>query len=277
VRSDGAEPTAHASVPAVGEAAHVPPVRSTRRHVPLRSTCAQPHACPRPVRMQVLGQVRYFAGMSEAELDDIDHRMVSLSWGEGDPLYRAGEPADHLYVLAAGRVKISQPMADGTAVITDLLTPGDLFGTLSNLGEPTYPETAEALTTACALRIDPVAFRAVLTEHPQVALRVLDDVAARLARARSAAGDRATGSVAQRVAATLLRLADKLGQERAGDGGTLLQLPLSRADLAGMTASTPESVSRVMSRLRKDGVIDSGRRWTAILDRERLDRVAAGN
>ncbi|TRW45601.1 Crp/Fnr family transcriptional regulator [Georgenia yuyongxinii] len=276
VGSDQPGTTAHAAVRGADKTADAPAVRPARRHIPLRSTCAQPHACPRPVRMQVLGQVEYFAGLSETELDDVDRRMVSLSWGEGDPLYRAGEPADHLYVLAAGRVKVSQPTADGTAVITDLLTPGDLFGTLSTLGEPTYSETAEALTTACALRIDPAAFRSVLTQHPQVALRVLDDVAARLARARSAVGDRVTGSVAQRVAVTLLRLADKLGQERAGDGGTLLQLPLSRADLAGMTASTPESVSRVMSRLRKDGVIESGRRWTAILDRERLARVAAG-
>ena len=117
----------------------------------------------------------------------------------------------------------------------------------------------------------------MLTEHPTVALRVLDDVAARLALARSDLGRHSTDTVAQRVAATLLRLADKLGQERADDGGTLLQIPLSRADLAGMTGSTPESVSRVMSQLRKNQVIDSGRRWTAVLDRDRLTDVAAGS
>ncbi|KAE8764088.1 Crp/Fnr family transcriptional regulator [Georgenia thermotolerans] len=252
------------------------PRTTARRRAPLRATCAQPHACPRPVRMRVLSQVGYFAGLTEAELADIDRRMVALSWAEDDPLYRAGEPADHLYVLAAGRVKITQPTATGAELITDLLAPGDLFGALSTLGEPTYPESAVALTTTCALRIDPGAFRAVLTAHPQVALRVLDDVAARLARARSDAGRVASGSVAQRLAATLLRLATKLGQERAGDGTTLLQLPLTRADLAAMTASTPESVSRLMSRWRAEGVIDSGRRWTAIRDRERLEEIAAG-
>lgn len=248
---------------------------ATRRRVPLRSTCAQPHDCPRPVRMTVLRQVPYFAGLAEDELADIDRRMVSLSWGEGDPLYEAGAPADHLYVLAAGRVRVTQPTPGGQDVLTDILTPGDLFGALSTLGQPEYPESAEAMTTSCALRIDPAAFRSVLTEHPQVALRVLDDVAARLARARSDVGRISTGSVAQRLATTLLRLAATLGQDRAG-GGTLLQVPLSRADLAGMTGSTPESVSRVMSRWRAEGVIDSGRRWTAILDRERLQAVAAG-
>jgi len=249
---------------------------STRRLIPLRATCAEPHQCPAPVRMRVLGHVPLFAGLSVPELSAIDARMVSLSWAAGDVLFTAGAPADHLYVLASGRVKVSRPTAGGREIVVDLLTPGDLFGTLTTLGEPTYPETTQALTTTCALRIDPTAFRAVLTEHPQVALRALDDVAARLARARSDLGHHSTDTVAQRVAATLLRLADKLGQERAGDGGTLLQIPLSRADLAGMTSSTPESVSRVMSQLRKDRTIDSGRRWTAVLDRPRLVEVAAG-
>lgn len=247
---------------------------AARRRTPLRSTCAQPHHCPFPVRMRVLSRVPWLADLDEDQLAAVDARLVSLSWGEGDPLYLAGDPAEHLYVLASGRVKVAHPMADGGEVITDLLVPGDLFGTLSTLGDPTYPETASALTTACALRMDVAAFRAILDDHPAVALRVLDDVAGRLAATRSDAARSASGTVEQRVASTLLRLADKLGMDRH-DGGTLLQLPLTRADLAAMTGSTPESVSRVMSRLRRDGIVDSGRRWTAVVDRERLEALTA--
>jgi len=224
--------------------------------------------------MQVLGRVPFFAGLSPQQLDGIDRRMVSLSWAAGDPLFAAGESADHLYLLAAGQVKLSQPTPNGQDVVVDLLTPGDLFGALRVLGQPVYPETAWALTTICVLRIDPQCFGEILAEYPQVVLRVLDDVAGRLAQARSDVGQLRTSTVAQRVATTLLRLADKLGQERSGNRGTLLQLPLSRADLAGMVGSTEESVSRVMSRLRKEGIIDSGRRWTAVLDRERLAATA---
>lgn len=247
--------------------------RTARRRVPLATTCGQPHACPRPVRMQVLSRVGWFAGLTEPELDAVDARLVSLSWGEGDALYRVGDPAEHLYVLAAGRVKTTHPTPGGGEVITDVLVPGDLFGTLSTLGDPVHRETAEALTTSCALRMDLSAFRAVLTEHPQVAMRVLDDVAARLAAARTGAVRSVSGTVEQRVAAVLLRLADRVGHERHA-GGTLLQLPLTRTDLAAMTGSTPESVSRVMSRLKRDGVVDSGRRWTSVLDRTRLAALA---
>ena len=202
--------------------------------------------------MQVLGRVSLFAGLSERQLERIDKRMVSPSWAAGDPLFSAGEPADHLYVLAEGQAKLFQPAPGGQEVVVDLLIPGDLFGALSILGQPVYPETAWALTTTCALRIDPQSFREILAEHPQVALRVLDDVAGRLAQARSEVGQQSTSTVAQRVATTLLRLADRLGQERSGNHGILLQLHLSRADLAGMVGATTESVSRVMSRLQDD-------------------------
>ena len=226
--------------------------------------------------MRVLSQVPLFAGLSHDELVRIDRRMVSLAWGDDDPLYTAGEPAEHLYVLAAGRAKAVRTAPTGQDVVVDLLGPGDLFGALHTLGQPTHTETVRAMSTTCALRIGTAAFRELLTEHPRVALRVLDDTAALLLQARSDVARQSTATVPQRVATTLLRLADKFGQDRA-TGGTLIQLPLSRADLAGMTGSTPESVSRVMSQLRKEGVIDSGRRWTAILDRSRLASLAAGS
>ena len=54
----------------------------------------------------------------------------------------------------------------------------------------------------------------------------------------------------------------------------LLEVPLSRADLAGLARSTPESVSRVLSRWKEEGLIDSGRRWVSLLDRARLERIA---
>ena len=87
-------------------------------------------------------------------------------------------------------------------------------------------------------------------------------------------GRQSTATVEQRVARALLRLADSLGEDR-GAQGLLLEVPLSRADLAGLARSTPETVSRVMSALRREGIIDSGRRWTSILDRAALEERAA--
>lgn len=250
-----------------------PDAPAERRRIPLRATCAQPHSCSPDVRLRVLQQVGLFCDLAPEQLTGVNEKMTSLSWAEGDPLYQSGESADHLYVLASGRAKAFRSTAEGQDVVVDLIAPGDLFGGLQSLGQPQHTETVQALTTVCALRIGTEEFREILTEQPQVALRVLDGVAAQLAMARTSVTQQSTATVARRVAAALLRLAEKFGE--TGANGTLIQIPLSRADLAGITGSTTESVSRAMSRLRKDGVIDSGRRWTAILDRDHLRALAA--
>ncbi len=264
--------TVQGTGPARG-AAHRPRA-STRRAIPLRDITL-PHTCPRPVRMHVLSRAPYFRGLDEADLDRIDARMRTTSWQAGDTIYRAGEPAGGLYVAAEGRVRISQGTAAGTETVTDFMVPGELFGAMSTLGEPVHRQTATALVPSCTLRIDQDDFRQVLAEFPAVSLRVLDDLASRLARAHSDIGGQSSDTVAQRTATALLRLADKLGEFRR-DGRVMLEVPLSRADLAGLARSTPESVSRVMSTWKRQGIVDSGRRWTALLDLERL-RAEAGS
>jgi CRP/FNR family transcriptional regulator, nitrogen oxide reductase regulator len=243
-----------------------------RRTTPLTRPCAAPHACPRPLRLEILSRTRFFAGLPAEEISVIDQRMRVRGYSEGEPIHRAGDPATHLSVLASGRVKLIRPTLDGQDVLVDVVTPGGLFGTLSTLGDPTYPDTAQALTVSCALRISAGDFRDVLRSYPVVALAVLDDLAHRLERVQQSVRRLSGGSVVQRVAATLLALADQLGQPH--DHATVLQLPLTRADLAAMTGTTTESASRAVSRLRRDGIIDTGRRWTSILDRDRLASLA---
>ena len=211
-----------------------------RRTVPLRSTCGRPHACPPAMQLRILEQIALFSGLSGDELASIGARMESLAWSAGDALFSAGEPAEHVYLLAAGQAKAFRTTATGQRTSLDFFGPGDVLGGLTWAGRSGYSETAVALVTTCALRIDAGAFREVMLAHPSVALGVLDVVSDRLAHTFGVPGDE--------------------------PGATLIQLPLTRADLAAMAGTSAESVSRVMSRLRRDGLIDSGRRWTAVLD-----------
>lgn len=248
---------------------------SGRRHVPLRPMCAAPHSCSPAVRMKVLEQVPLFGGLSGAELTSIDARMTSLAWSEEQDVYRSGDPAEHLYVLASGRAKAVHLAPDGDEHVVDLLAPGDLFGGLKLLGTAEHNETVRAMTTMCALRVDTGSFRQILLAHPEVAVRALEMTAGRLEQTRSDLSSRSLAPVPQRVAGVLLRLARKFGQ-RQEDGAILIQLPLSRADIASIAGSTPESVSRAMSSWRTEGIIDSGRRWTEIRRPARLEEIAQG-
>lgn len=242
------------------------------RLLPLTETVGQPHSCPPEVRLRVLRRVHYFQGLDQRQLEDIDSRMRSLAWAESDYLYTAGEPAAHLFVLASGRAKAFRDTTEGQQVIVDLLGPGDLFGGLPTLGQEFHTETVYALSDTCALRVDTEVFSQILRQYPSVALKVLETLADQLRSAHTTLTERHGSPVLNRVAAVLLRLAEKFGQRTSQ--GLLIDFPLSRADLAGITGSTPESVSRAMSQMRKDGVIDSGRRWTAITDPQRLKLLA---
>jgi len=81
------------------------------------------------------------------------------------------------------------------------------------------------------------------------------------------------GQVEQRIALLLLKLADKSGVVRPGEG---IQIPirLSRQDLADLCATTVETAIRVMSRLDKDGVVRSTRTGFVVISRDRLDEIA---
>jgi CRP-like cAMP-binding protein len=250
------------------------PESGARRRIPLREV-RLPHVCPTPVRLWALQRAPYFSGLSQSELERIDDHMQVASWREGESVYHAGDTADQLHIVAEGRIKLTQTTVAGAETLTDVLGPGELFGAMGTLGEPEHRQSATAMVGSCVLHIGQTAFREVLAEHPAVALRVLDDVAARLARAHADIGGQSSDTVAQRVATALLRLADKLGEDRGADG-MLIEVPLTRADIAGLARSTPESVSRVMSRWQRDGLIASGRRWTSIIDRARLEAEAAG-
>ncbi|TFC59784.1 Crp/Fnr family transcriptional regulator [Cryobacterium sp. TMT2-15-1] len=222
------------------------------------------------MRNTILGQIPIFQDLSAGELSDLAERMLSLAWGPGDTLFTAGEPSEHVFVLAAGQAKVFRSTPTGQSTSLDFLGPGAVLGSLTALDAGRYPETAVALVTTCALRLESGAFRQMLLTHPLVALRVLDVVVDRLHRVRSREAEQASVTVTTRVAATLLRLADTFGVAGDDAGTTLIQLPLTRADLAAMTGTSAESVSRAMSGLRRDGLIDSGRRWTAVLDRSGL-------
>ena len=143
---------------------------------------------------------------------------------------------------------------------------------MAALGHTTYPDTALALTVSCVLRISAADLRAVMNRHPAVALAVLDEVSHRLEEAQQSVRRLSGGTVEQRVAASLLVLADKLGEPRGGS--ILLQLPLTREDLAAMTGTTTESISRTLSKWRRAGLIETGRRWISLTDRAALAAIA---
>lgn len=247
-------------------------MNQTRRKSPVNTVTTEPHACSIDLRLRILARLPFFAGLPRQAIERINQRFTEVGYQPGEIIYAAGDPAERLFVVADGRVKLMQHTAGGRDVLLDLLTTGAFFGNLASLGAAAYADTAQALTSTCVLSIRSDGFRQVLDEHPELALKALAVMAERLELANARVLQISSMPVEGRIAATMLRLAERLG--RPQEMGLLIDAPLSREDLAGMTATTTETVSRVMSQWQSDGIIQSGRQWVAITDRARLEETA---
>lgn len=219
------------------------------------------------VRLRVLADSPIFGTLSADVLPRVDARCSAHHAARGDLIYSAGEPADALYVVAHGALKLTRPSIDGYDVLVEAVGPGDFLGTLTALGEATFAETATALVESCVLRFNAKAFRAVLNDYPGVTLAALDAVSNRLAAARRVVRELAADTAEQRIAAALARLTDSLGA-RAEPGQ--ISVPVTQAELASMAGTTPETVSRTLTRWRSRDLVRSGRGSIVITDPDAL-------
>jgi CRP-like cAMP-binding protein len=190
----------------------------------------------------------------------------------GDLFFREGDPAESFYVVQTGSVKLTQLTPEGHQVVMRLIGAGEAFGGVAAFGGATYPVTAEAVTDVSVLEWPGPVMAGLMEKHPKLALNALRFVAGRLHDLQVQYRQLATEKVERRVARALLRLVEHAG--RRTDAGVLIDLPLSREDIAQMTGTTLYTVSRIISRFEADGIVEAGRQRMVIRNPHALMSVA---
>jgi len=187
-------------------------------------------------------------------------------------LFSEGEDAAALYLLVSGRLKLLRSSADGQEVIVRFVGPGELLGAVAALPGARYPATAEVVDDAELAAWTREALAPVLVRHPELTTALLGIVTRRMGDVQGRLQELSTERVARRLARTLLRLAAQLG--RKTDEGILLDLPLSRQNLAELTGTTLFTVSRLLSAWESEGLLRSSREQVTILQPHGLVRIA---
>lgn len=244
-----------------------------KRETPLSSPSLEGHHCTVDLRLEKLGMVPFFQDLSDEQLRQVNKKFTANHYSKSETIYRQGDSSTMLRVVVAGNVKLVAHTPEGEGVLLDMLQPGDFFGNPTAGSKGVYNETAETQTSACILSIRLIDFREVMNRYPTVAVSVLDITTDRLNESRQRIRHLSTLPVTKRLAYILVTLADKFGEEN--QHGLLIQLPLSRKDLADMAGTSAETASRIMSRFQDDGLITSGRQWVAIKDKPELLRISA--
>jgi len=239
---------------------------------PVRLEWVDPEVCSLDYRLKIIGRLPFFRHLSSEAIIEINQLFEDNDMTAERPIYFEGDPATHLYLVATGKVKLLRHTASGREVLLDILRGGEYFGNLSIIGGGGYTETAVAQTDCCILQISAQNFEKVLIRYPDVTMKVLKAVGERLEQSQEIIKQLSVYTVEQRIAAALVRLANKMGEHK--QESVLIQLPFSRQDLAAMTGATVETVSRVVSRFSAEGIISTGRRWVSINDLGGLEAIA---
>ena len=166
----------------------------------------------------------------------------------GTTLFAQDDPADAIYIVIEGWVKLYRISATGTEAIVGVFTKGHSFGEAVALRGSPYPVFAEAVTEATLMRIDAKSFLGLLESSPEIAISMLTATYAHLhslvAQIEQLKGQ--TGP--QRVADFLLDLT------KSEFGACAVHLPYDKVLIAGRLGMKPESLSRAFAKLKDQGV-----------------------
>ncbi len=182
----------------------------------------------------------------------------------GAVIFREGTPSASVVIVRSGRVKVSSDTASGTEVVLAVRGPGALLGELSAIDGGPRSATVTALEPVSALAIPSLAFERHLLGHARVAVVFMKELIRRLRDADRKRIEFGAFDTTGRVAARLVELADRFGEQT--DEGLRINLPLSQDELAGWTGSSREAVTKALRTLRAEGWIQTGRLRVVITD-----------
>jgi len=220
------------------------------------STCAFSQAC-------------MAEGMDKRSLMDLHVLVEHIGpFHAGDHIFRVGDPFEAIAAVRAGTVKTYVIDRDGREHVLGFYLPGEVIG-LDAIDGETYPCNAVALDTVMLCRFSFPKIAVLATRLPGLQKHLFRLLSRDIGRAALLAGD---WSADQRMAAFLVGLSRRLAAR--GFSPNRFQLTMARTDIANYLRLAPETVSRVLRRFQKDGLLDVDRRELELLERDKLEDLA---
>lgn len=210
------------------------------------------------LKLQILRNLEIFSDLNDTELIELANISVLCHFEKGTIIYRQGNNPEYIYIINEGKIKSFSHSLSGRIIIANVAQ--DLIG-LQNIvsGEPLWV-SAEVMDDVTALKVDSHDFVSFIKQKPLLLLKILKRAENTMTCLFNRLNVLADCSADQRVIDVLYGLHEKFG----------LMLPFRMAEMAGLSGLTRETTIRVMSRLRKQGIIKSVRSGIVILDVDRL-------
>jgi CRP/FNR family transcriptional regulator len=217
---------------------------------------------------------RLFCNLSEKAMGHFDSICTTLRYAGGTAFIHEGDRCDAVYMVCAGRVKLSVTSRDGKTLILRVAGAGDALGLSAALSEGIYELTAETLEPCQVKVVRRAALMDFLARYPEASVQAARSVSQDY---RSAFDDARRFALAGSSAGRLARLLLDWRHEgpAAGQMDANVKVPFTHEELACMTATTRETVTRTLGRFRKDNLISIKGISLTLLQPQALERLAA--
>jgi CRP-like cAMP-binding protein len=223
-------------------------------------------------RRDILSALPVFAGLSERDWEKVADLFTERQYQKDDYIFLEGEAPEALYVIRSGKVKVLRHSTDGKDVVLRVASLGQLLGTVAVFDGSGYPGTAQAIEECILLVIARNDCLTLVTRYPVFALSVIADLGGRLRSSAEQIRSLAVERVEQRIARVLLKLGASAGSDMPE--GRVIEMPLTRQDVADMTGTTVETAIRVMSKFRRNNLIRTRRGKVVLVDLDALQDIA---
>jgi CRP/FNR family transcriptional regulator, dissimilatory nitrate respiration regulator len=220
-------------------------------------------------RIDHIKTIPLFEGMSENHQQDLASIVMDQTLKKGKIIFSEGDEGIGFYVIIAGQVKIFKLSVEGKEQILHILGPGEPFGEVPVFTGARFPAHAEALEDTRLFFFPRVAFVNLIRENPSLALNMLAVLSRRLRLFARMIEDLSLKEVPGRLAVYLLYLRDR------NKGADEVKLDITKVQLANLLGTSPETLSRIFSKMTKQGYIELDGPRITIMDHPALENLAS--
>jgi CRP-like cAMP-binding protein len=215
-----------------------------------------------------IASISLFEGLTEGQRSALSRIALRRSYNKGRVIFSEGDEGSGFYVVISGRVKVFKLSSEGKEQILNIFGPGDPFGEVSVFSGKAFPACADAFEESSVLYFPREGFIRLIREDPSLSLNMLAVLSKRLRMLAALVDSLSLKEVPERLAAHLLYLS------ASNNGSSEINLDISKGQLAGLLGTIPETLSRIFTKMTREGLLKSEGSKIFILDRPGLEGIA---
>ncbi|MDQ0197555.1 Crp/Fnr family transcriptional regulator [Neobacillus ginsengisoli] len=218
---------------------------------------------------KVLSEFSLFRELNDYELTKITDIAISREWKKQSHVFLQGDPLENVYFIYDGKIKVYKSDVNGKEQIVAIMKKGEMFPHVGFFRKGDYPAYAEVLESSTLIAVPISKFEAVLIDNPELCIKVFRVLGEKIVDLQNRLEEQILNNTYEQIVKLLIRIGQKHGKELE-DGTILLKAEFTNKDLANMIGTTRETISRTLTKMKKDELIEVDVEGNMILDIETL-------